>query len=94
MTLAPPVTWEQPDNIASGYYKDKYWRKYFASIADSDKGDERHQFAAYVCRTWNASHTDALDVETLDYVLVSERTLPDGERGEQSRKEVADYTCT
>lgn len=93
MTLAPPVTWEQPDDIAGDYYKDKYWRKYFASIADSGKTEERRQFAAYVCRTWNAAHTGTMDVEKLLYVYVSERTLPDGARGEQSRDNVASFTC-
>jgi hypothetical protein len=94
MTLAPPVTWQQPDDIAGGYYKDKYWRKYFASIAGSGKAEERRQFAAYVCRTWNAAHTGTMDVEKLLYVYVSERTLPNGERSEQTKKNVATFTCS
>lgn len=93
VSLAGPVQWEQPDNIAGSYYRDKYWRKYVAAIAEPGRDDERQAFASYVCRTWNAAHIGDLDVDSLQYVLVSERTLPDGERGEQSRKNVANFTC-
>ncbi len=90
MSLAPPVTWEQLDNIAGSYYKDKY----FASIADDDKAAERRQFAAYVCRTWNAAHTGAMDVDSLAYVYVSQRTLPHGGRGEPNMSNVTDFPCS
>jgi hypothetical protein len=34
-----------------------------------------------------------MDVEKLLYVYVSERTLPNGERGEQTKSNVASFTC-
>jgi hypothetical protein len=87
-------TWDEPDDIVDGWYKDKYWRKYFAAIAEDDAEAERKVFAAYACRTWNAYYTGPARLNRLQIVMVRKPTLPEGGHGDETRKLIANYTCT
>jgi hypothetical protein len=91
---ARAFSWSEPDNIVDGWYKDKYWRKYFAAIAQDDAEAERKEFARYVCRNWNSYYTGAARLDTLQIVMVRKPTLPDGGYGEETRKLIASYTCS
>lgn len=93
MTLVGPVSWDQPDNIAGDYYKDKYWRKYLDALGDDDREDERRAFATFACVEWNAHHTGAERVRALAYVQVNQRTLADGGQGEPIRQLIGRFTC-
>ncbi|MCQ1001672.1 hypothetical protein, partial [Klebsiella pneumoniae] len=79
--------------IVSGYYKDKYWRKYFAAIATDTYDDERKEFARYTCRTWNSYYGGDARLVTVQYIQVKRPILPDGGQGQESRKLIAQYTC-
>jgi len=87
------ATWDQPDNIAGSYYGDKYWRKYLSAIAMNNFDGEAREFAGFVCRTWNGHYSGSMQVKNLMYVLVRERTLPDGSRGEQQKSMEFEYSC-
>jgi hypothetical protein len=95
MTQVVPFSWERPDDIASDYYQDKYWRKYFDAIAPKVNAGKRNAFASYVCKTWNAYYADGMQVQSLVYVIVSEKTSPDGEpvEAQQGRGVLGRFTC-
>lgn len=93
MAIVQPPTWEQPGNIATDLYKDKYWRKYLSAIAMNEKKTERRAFAAYTCRQWNAVHTGDLRLVRLQLVVVSAKTLDNGTHGPQRRQAIALYQC-
>jgi hypothetical protein len=86
-------TWEQPDNIVNGYYKDKYWRKYLSAIAQDNYENEQREFARYACRTWNAHYGGQARLDTLQIITVKRPTLLDGGEGKETRTLVAEYTC-
>lgn len=57
-----PVSWEEPARI-SDTYKNYRWRKYLVGQVwrgtnyNMIVGDQYDHYSAYLCRSWNASHT-------------------------------------
>lgn len=96
MRLVQAFSWDQPENIASDYYHDKYWRKYFDAIGNESSARARTSFANYVCRSWNQQHAGGMQVETLALVIIADPTEPPGEPRvhEQGRSVLARFTCT
>ena len=90
---AVAFTWDQPDNIVNGYYKDKYWRKYFSAISTDSYADERKEFARFACRNWNAYYGGDARLETLQVIMIKKPTKLDGSTGQEQRKLIAQYTC-
>ncbi len=69
-----PVQWDRPPD-SRGYHDVRWW-KYLGDVYRSGDGALRRQFAAYLCRDWNATHADDLAGVTLYYV--EEPTRLDG----------------
>jgi hypothetical protein len=87
------LSWERPDDIVNGYYQDKYWRKYFEAIGESDRSAERKRLADIACRTWNRHYGGDVELNTVEIYQLTQRTLPEGERGEINRYLVDDFVC-
>ncbi len=94
LTRVPQLSWQQPDDIAGGYYGNKYWRKYFTAIIGEQRQDERRTFAAFVCRSWNGYYGGDVRLVGLQIYRMSERTMLDQEDVPIVRSKVAQYRCT
>lgn len=92
--LMRPLSWERPANIAGDLYKDKYWRKYLSQIVLPTYAEERRAYAAFTCRTWNASHPGPEALRGITIVSVVERTLPEYQESPPQRNVIAQYQCT
>jgi hypothetical protein len=90
---AVAFSWDEPDDIVSGYYKDKYWRKYFSAIARDTYADERKEFARYACHEWNAHYGGDARLDKIQMIMIKKPTLMDGGQGQEQRKLLAQYTC-
>lgn len=94
LNMVSQLSWEQPENIVGDYYKDKYWRKYLESIGvDGDKDNQR-EFAAYTCRTWNGHYGGDVELESVQIVRLSQRTLPGDQDPPVTRTIAGAYNCT
>lgn len=76
--LDPPeeVSWKKPPVVA---YTDnnEHWRKYLEFTAMSEHADQRVYFGDYLCRIWNAQHTDGERLGELQIFYMREQTQPD-----------------
>jgi hypothetical protein len=93
-TTAYAFDWTRPDNIVSGYYKDKYWRKYLTAIAGDNYSRHRREFAGYVCRNWNSYYGGDARLKTVQLIVVKQPTLMGGQEGEEDRELIASFTCS
>ncbi len=91
--LYPSVVWEKPRHLAYAYGETERWRKFLWSLVDDEGDTRRHQFAAYICRAWNGTHTGPLTVDTFQIVYITEQTLPDYAVAEPTRHNLSSYTC-
>jgi hypothetical protein len=90
---AKPYTPDQPDNIVSDYYKDKYWRKYFDHLNGSGSEAEQLAMASYICNHWNAVHEGDQRLSQLSFMQIRILTLPDNQRGKPDIQTIRSFGC-
>ncbi len=87
-----PVSWTKPPQRSM--FKNERWRKYFVHF--SLRKDKRvwNDYARYLCRSWNARHTDEKKLVSLEIVLMARQTPPECEKiGEYGKKSLLNYAC-
>jgi hypothetical protein len=90
---AVPYTPDQPENIVSDYYKDKYWRKYFDHLDGAGSEAEQLAMASYVCDQWNAQHDGDQRLAQLSFMQIRIQTLPDNQRGKPDIQTIRSFGC-
>jgi len=88
-----PVSWEQPNSIATDYYGNPQWRKYFDAIASAERANQRHAFARYACERWNHHHGGDDSLARVEMYRLSIRTLLDYRKGPIQREIIGQYQC-
>ncbi len=86
------VSWEKPRYVAETY-KNEHWRKYLERIRLEEHVDQRVHFGRYICREWNARHTEDETLETFQIVYMLEMTPPDYELATPEQELVWEHTC-
>lgn len=87
------IAWDEPDDIAGEYYRDKYWRKYLDSIASDDHVSERRAFSAYTCRRWNDAYAGSIALKSIEIMSNAQRTDLAGADRPVQRSIIDTYTC-
>jgi len=72
-----PVQWTKPAVVADTF-RDQRWRKYLRNIWERNHAGHRLYFGQYLCRTWNATHSNQSTLETFQIYYMKEETLPGG----------------
>jgi hypothetical protein len=90
-----PVNWDKPDlGLRSAIYQNMQWRTYFINL-NRAIGKKLYPFyAQYVCRTWNAQHTEGKRLKSFDIYFMSERTVPPGQQQTVEKKETWQQSCS
>jgi len=76
------------------FYPNERWRRYLINIGTRDLRDLRRPFAAYLCRTWNGSHSGSTHLDRGSVLFMQEVTPPPGEHGEVQKLNLNDYVCS
>ncbi|PSP86441.1 HTTM domain-containing protein [Halobacteriales archaeon QS_1_68_17] len=84
-----PLAWDRPPDPARTYPTAR-WRKYLGNVRRADDDGLRRAFAAYLCRRWNADHSD--DLVGLAVYYVEQPTRLDG-REPIRRSRHLQYDC-
>lgn len=89
------VNWDKPDlGLRSAIYENMQWRTYFINL-NRAIGKKLYPFyAQYVCRTWNAQHTEGKRLKSFDIYFMSERTVPPGQQQTVEKKETWQQSCS
>lgn len=89
------VNWDKPDlGLRSAIYNNMQWRTYFINL-NRAIGKKLYPFyAQYVCRTWNAQHTEGKSLKSFDIYFISERTVPPGQQQTVEKKETWQQSCS
>ncbi|BAY69688.1 HTTM domain-containing protein [Anabaena sp. FACHB-709] len=90
-----PVTWDKPDlGLRSAIYQNMQWRTYFINL-NRAIGKKLYPFyGKYLCRTWNAQHTDGQSLKSFDIYFMSERTVPPGKQQNVEKKQTWQQSCS
>lgn len=75
------VSYEKPWNVAAKY-PDQRWQKYMMNIAEANNMSYRLSYGQYLCRTWNAKHTDGKTLMSFKIMFMEEITPPPGKQQE------------
>lgn len=86
-----PVVWEKPAKRT--LFKNERWRKYFIHFILKKDKRAADEYARYLCRTWNADHTDERTLRSLEVVVVSRKTPPLGKAEAYHQKILASHEC-
>ena len=87
------VTYKKPQDVAATY-KNEHWRKYLENIyKNQDYAGQRLYFGQYICRQWNARHTDADTLENFRIIYMLEMTMPDYQRFEPKKVDLWNHEC-
>lgn len=70
-----PVTFDRPDTIAS-LYKNERWRKYMMNLSGGAYSEYRDEYAQYLCRSWNDSHSGGERLLELELIFMRETIGP------------------
>ncbi len=81
------VSLEKPESVAA-LYPNAYWQKYLENLWTVRSANARLYYGQYLCRTWNASHSEAKQLRTFDIVFMQEDTPPPGRPDPLPRKVV------
>jgi hypothetical protein len=84
-----PLTWAKPPRpVYDNNLEDYRWRKYFRNMANKSHKEHRNQYARYICRNWNRSHTGNDRLETFKIVYLQENMVPKKHAFDQPLSEV------
>jgi hypothetical protein len=70
------VTFARPGLISETYQND-HWYRYLELTANTQMEAKRWYLGAYLCRRWNATHSEEHHLERLEVIAVKEWILPD-----------------
>jgi hypothetical protein len=87
-----PVSWAKPA-VVSDTFRNQRWRKYLRNIWERDHAAHRLYFGQYVCRSWNAAHSNQSTLETFRIYYVKEETLPGGKIAEPEKVLIWRHRC-
>ena len=76
------VDWNKPD-VVSSTYKNNRWRKYLTSIRRKSNTTQMENYAQYLCRDWNATHSDENRLNRFEIYFMLERSKPPGEPSDE-----------
>ena len=85
------VSWEKPRYVAGTL--NVHWRKYMEKIGGEDYADQRQYFGHYICREWNARHTDSEQLMDLQITFMQEVTLPNYKLSTPQKEVLGTYSC-
>ncbi|WP_227259807.1 HTTM domain-containing protein [Salarchaeum japonicum] len=83
------VSYAKPPDVSETYPSAR-WRKYLATVALFDGRSLADEFAAYLCRDWNATHDSTL--AQVSVVFVAQPTRLDGPEPIENRT-LANHSC-
>lgn len=63
----------------NAWYPNMQWRTYFINLNRAIGGRLYPSYVEYVCRQWNATHSDDRQMQRLEIFFMDERTVPPGE---------------
>ena len=86
-----PVSWEKPRRRS--LFKNERWRKYVIHFMLGKDQRVWRDYARYLCRSWNARHGGGARLESLDIVLMSRRTPPEGAPGPYTPRTLLRHRC-
>ena len=86
------VSWEKPQYVA-GTLRNEHWRKYLERIGGEDYADQRQHFGSYICREWNARHTDTEQLVDLQITFMQEITLPNYKLSTPQKVDLGTFSC-
>jgi hypothetical protein len=93
LDVVVPLSWEEPKDINSGLYGDKYWRKYIDGVSRTYRYRERAELSRYVCGMWNGHYSGDVRLQMVDIFKLQIDTRPDYKRGGIERRLVQGYEC-
>lgn len=76
---ASPVSYERPSHIAATF-EGQRWRKFLFNVPDNRHKVLKPNYARWVKNRWEEAHPDAPRVRSLELVLMTEVTLPHGQK--------------
>jgi hypothetical protein len=62
-------------------------------VGKNSKRSDQQLLAAYACRMWNSNPANGPELETVQLISASERTLPDGETGDLVVRQLELFRC-
>jgi hypothetical protein len=92
-SLPVGVSWEKPAHTTDTF-KNEHWRKYLESIQEGEREDLSGYLGDYLCREWNARHTGAQRLESVQVTYVTERTLPNYQRATPQKAVLTGQRCS
>ena len=72
------VNWDKPD-VVSSTYENNRWRKYLTSIRRKPNSSQMQNYAKYLCRNWNQSHSIDDRLNRFEIYFMLELSKPPGE---------------
>jgi hypothetical protein len=87
------ISWEKPHYIPDTF-KNEHWRKYLNNIREDENDNLRKSFGRYMCREWNARHTNAERLESFQVAFMKEKTLPDYQTPPIQKMVLPEQTCS
>ena len=76
------VNWDKPD-VVSSTYENNRWRKYLTSIRRKPNSSQMQNYAQYLCRNWNQSHSIDDRLNRFEIYFMLELSKPPGESGNE-----------
>lgn len=93
ITRVETLTWEEPDNISSSYYRNEAWRKYFTALSNKSRKSQRQRLAVYTCQRWNNYYRDGASLEEIQLYRALRKTQPNAEKGKTQHVLIDTFSC-
>ncbi len=85
---------EVKPRYVSHMYKTARWRKFMMNNSNEKRGRaSRKAYAAWLCRSWNETHSDDDRLTKLSIVFMLEKTRRDLKKPKVKKQELTNYTC-
>lgn len=88
-----PVSWEKPHMLISHMFKNERWRRYIMNLWGQDYVDQRPNYARYLCRTWNRTHTGDKQLISLELYYMLQETLDNYEQAPVRKLVLQKWDC-
>ncbi len=80
------VSWEKPELVIA-IYKNHRWRRYFRPLGFKE------DYARYLCRRWNETHTGQKQLTSLEIYYIHERNYLNHRVSEPEKELLLSYVC-
>ncbi len=87
-----PASFEKPE-LVSRTYPNQRWRKYMMNLWQVSFKEHRLHYARYLCRSWNARHANASQLDEFHIYYMKELTLPDYRPSALEKVDVWHHYC-